>query len=195
MVWTCVSHIILNSVNREWQVYGEYLWVSFTYTGAYFNCFFFSFLKLMKDNKYISNNLIWKRGRGRSFKINNTSAILVKNYLLVVEKWKTIILDRFVPSYDSFGRAVPDENLKKNQSNRTYLFYIDQSETRTAYGGHISCTIGTKYGNLIQDLPYIISTKYQFIMPPSFRWEYFLNFNQSETRIVHVDHVFLSNWN
>ena len=31
--------------------------------------------------------------------------------------------------------------------------------------------IGTKYRNCLQDLPYIISTEKQFIMPPSFRGE------------------------
>jgi len=36
------------------------------------------------------------------------------------------------------------------------IFKIGQSQTRTAYCGHISCMIGTKYGNFVQDLPYII---------------------------------------
>ena len=35
---------------------------------------------------------------------------------------------------------------------------IGQSQTRTAYCGHISCMIETKYGNFVQDLPYIIHT-------------------------------------
>jgi hypothetical protein len=35
---------------------------------------------------------------------------------------------------------------------------IGRSQTRTAYGGHISCMIGTKYINFVQDLPYIIPT-------------------------------------
>jgi hypothetical protein len=48
------------------------------------------------------------------------------------------------------------------------IFLIGQSQTRTAYGGHISCMIGTKYGNCLQDFPYIIPTKKQFIVPPSF---------------------------
>jgi hypothetical protein len=39
------------------------------------------------------------------------------------------------------------------------IFLIGQSQTRTAIDGHISCMIGTKLGNLVQDLPYIIPTK------------------------------------
>jgi len=39
------------------------------------------------------------------------------------------------------------------------IYSIGQSQTRTVYGGHISCMIGTKYGNCVQDLPYIIPTK------------------------------------
>ena len=39
------------------------------------------------------------------------------------------------------------------------FFLIGQSQTRTAYGGHISCMIGMKHGNFAQDLPYIIPTK------------------------------------
>ena len=54
---------------------------------------------------------------------------------------------------------------------------------------HISWTIKTKYENFIQYLPYIHhSTKKQFAVPPSFRWDFFLV--QPETRIAHVDHVF-----
>ena len=48
-----------------------------------------------------------------------------------------------------------------------------------------------EYGNFVQDLPYIISTKKQFIVPPSFRGEDIFNFSQSETRIAHGDHVFV----
>ena len=50
--------------------------------------------------------------------------------------------------------------------------------------------IGTKYDNFVQDFPYIIPTKYQFIVPPSFRRKDFSNYSQSETRIAHVDHDF-----
>jgi hypothetical protein len=43
--------------------------------------------------------------------------------------------------------------------------------------------IGTKYINFVQDLPYIIPTKEQFIVPPSFRGEeFFLNFSLSEKK-------------
>jgi len=38
------------------------------------------------------------------------------------------------------------------------FFLIGLSQTRTAYGGYISCTIRTKDGNFVQGLPYIIPT-------------------------------------
>jgi hypothetical protein len=37
---------------------------------------------------------------------------------------------------------------------------------------------------VIEDLPYILSTKFQFIRESGFRGEYFLEINQSETRMV-----------
>ena len=39
------------------------------------------------------------------------------------------------------------------------IFLIGQSQTRTAYGGHVSYMISTQYGNFVQDLPFIIPTK------------------------------------
>ena len=42
---------------------------------------------------------------------------------------------------------------------REDFFLIGKSQTRTAYGSHISCRIVMKYGNVVQDLPYIIPTK------------------------------------
>jgi len=33
------------------------------------------------------------------------------------------------------------------------------TRTRTVYDNLISCVIGTKYGNFVHDLPYIIPTK------------------------------------
>jgi hypothetical protein len=44
------------------------------------------------------------------------------------------------------------------------IFLMDQSQTRTTYGSHISCMIDTKCGN---------ATKKQFIVAPSFRGEDF----------------------
>ena len=52
------------------------------------------------------------------------------------------------------------------------IFLIGQLQTRTTYGGHISCIIGMIYGNFVQDLPYIIPTKQQFIVPPNFREDF-----------------------
>ena len=68
---------------------------------------------------------------------------------------------------------------------REHFYLIGQSQTRIAYGSHISCMISTKYENFVQDLPYIIPTKKQFIVHPSF-----LYFCQSEIRIAHGIHVF-----
>ena len=42
---------------------------------------------------------------------------------------------------------------------------------------HISCMIDNKYGNFVQDPPYIIPKKEQFIVPPNFREDFF-NFSQ-----------------
>ena len=53
------------------------------------------------------------------------------------------------------------------------FFLIGQSQTRIAYGSHISFMIGMKYGHFVQDLPYIVTTRLQFIKPPSFRGEDF----------------------
>ena len=50
--------------------------------------------------------------------------------------------------------------------------------THNNYDGHISCTIGTKYRHLVPNLPFIIPTKKQFIVPPNFRGEYILNFRK-----------------
>jgi hypothetical protein len=52
-------------------------------------------------------------------------------------------------------------------------FCLGQSQTRTAYVGHISCMMGKKYKTNGQDLPDIIPTKQQLIVPPSFRGEDF----------------------
>ena len=53
--------------------------------------------------------------------------------------------------------------------------------------------IGTKYGNIVLDVPYTIPTKQHFIVHPSYRGEgFFLNFNPSETTISHGDYI-LSN--
>ena len=47
------------------------------------------------------------------------------------------------------------------------IILIGQSQTRTVYVGHISCMIGTNYGNVVQDLPYTIHIKLKFIVSPS----------------------------
>jgi len=55
------------------------------------------------------------------------------------------------------------------------IFFNWPIKARTAYGSHISCMFSTKlkYGNFVHDLLYIIPTKLQFIVAPSFRGEDF----------------------
>ena len=50
-------------------------------------------------------------------------------------------------------------NNKFGQNGFRKDFLIGQLQTRTAFGGHISSTIGTKYGHFVQDPPCIIPTK------------------------------------
>jgi hypothetical protein len=66
---------------------------------------------------------------------------------------------------------------------------INQSETRIAYGAHVSWRIGTKWAIFIEDLPRMIPTMFRFIWSSGFRGEDFLEINQSETRIVCGGHV------
>ena len=44
--------------------------------------------------------------------------------------------------------------------------------------------------SLIEDLPRMLPTKFQFIWPSGFRGEDFLEINQSETRIACGGHVY-----
>ena len=66
---------------------------------------------------------------------------------------------------------------------------IDQSETRIVYGGHVCKRIGMKWAIFMEDLPWMLSTKFQFILPSGFRREDYLEIDQSETRIVYGRHV------
>ena len=66
---------------------------------------------------------------------------------------------------------------------------IDQSETRMARGGHVCQRIGTKCTILIEDLTWLLPTKFQFIWPCSFREADYLEINQSETRIARGGHI------
>ena len=48
---------------------------------------------------------------------------------------------------------------------------IDQSGTRIACGGHVCQRIGTKLAIFIEDLPWMLPTKFRFIWPSGFRGE------------------------
>jgi hypothetical protein len=50
---------------------------------------------------------------------------------------------------------------------------IDQSGTRIACGGHVCQRIGTKLAIFIEDLPWMLPTKFRFIWPSGFRGEDF----------------------
>jgi hypothetical protein len=66
---------------------------------------------------------------------------------------------------------------------------INQSETRIVCGGHVCERIGTTCAIFIEDLPRMLSTKFQFIWPSGFRGENILEINQSETIIACGGHV------
>jgi hypothetical protein len=70
-----------------------------------------------------------------------------------------------------------------------YFLEINQSETIIACGGHVCEQIGTKWAIFIEELPRMLPTKCWFIWPSSYRGEYFLEINQSETRIAYGGHV------
>jgi hypothetical protein len=54
------------------------------------------------------------------------------------------------------------------------LLKINQSKTRMAWGGHVCYRIGSKWTIIIEDLPWMIPTKFWFIWPGGFRGEDFL---------------------
>ena len=86
----------------------------------------------------------------------------------------------FLPSFSSFGKVVSEEKI---------FLEINQSETRTACGGHVCKRIGIKWAIFIEDLPKMLPTKFWFIWTSCFRGEDFLEINQSETRIACGGHV------
>jgi hypothetical protein len=71
-------------------------------------------------------------------------------------------------------------DLAKRFQRRRFL-KIGQSETRIACGGYVCQWIGTKLAIFIEDLPYMLPTKFQFIWESGFRGEDFLEINPSET--------------
>jgi len=50
---------------------------------------------------------------------------------------------------------------------------IDQSETIMSCGGHVCSRIRTKCAICIEDIPYMLPTKFRLIWPNCFRGEYF----------------------
>jgi hypothetical protein len=74
------------------------------------------------------------------------------------------------PSIDASHQV--SVQLAKQFQGRRFL-EIDQSETRIACGGHLYYRIGTKSAIFIEDLPWMLSTKFQFIWDSGFRGEVF----------------------
>ena len=66
---------------------------------------------------------------------------------------------------------------------------INQSETRMVCGGHVCKRIRIKCAIFIEDHPRMLPSKFRFIWPSGFRGEFFLEINQSETRIACGSHV------
>ena len=79
-------------------------------------------------------------------------------------------------------------HLAKQFQRRRFL-EINQPETRIAHGSHVCKRIGTKWAIFIEDLPRMLPTKFWFIWPGGFREDFFLEINQSETRMACGGHV------
>jgi hypothetical protein len=79
-------------------------------------------------------------------------------------------------------------HLAKRFQRRRFL-EINRSETRIACGDHVCSRIGSKWAISIEDLPYMLPTKFRFIWKSGFIGEYFLELDQSETRIACSGHV------
>jgi hypothetical protein len=63
-----------------------------------------------------------------------------------------------------FRQAVSDKNI---------FLEIDLSELRIAYGGYVCYQIEPKWAIAIENLPYMLPTKFQFIWPSGFRGDDF----------------------
>ena len=81
----------------------------------------------------------------------------------------------FLPSFDSFGKAVSEKNI---------FLEINQSEIRIACGGHVCWRIGTKLAIFIEDLPRCFLPSFDSFGPAVSEEKIFLEINQSETRIA-----------
>ena len=81
-------------------------------------------------------------------------------------------------------------HLAKRFQKRTILKTLPIRNKNCVYGGHVYKRIGTKWAIFIEDLPMMLSTKFRFIWQSVFRGdEFFLEINQSETRIAYGGHV------
>jgi len=91
--------------------------------------------------------------------------------------WPCSLMDQDVISnlywwpsiYDSYQVSV---HLVKRFQRRRFCLEIDQSEKRIACGGHVWQRIRTKWALFIEDLPYMLPTKFQFIWQLGFRKEF-----------------------
>ena len=76
----------------------------------------------------------------------------------------------FLPSFDSFGKAVSEKKI-----------FLEINHLKIS---HVCTRIRTKWAIFIKDLPRMLPTKFRFFWPSGFRGDDFLEINQSETRIA-----------
>ena len=83
-------------------------------------------------------------------------------------------------------------HLAKQFQRRRFL-EIDQSEPRTACGGHVCYWIGTKLAIFTEELPQILPSKFRFIWPNSFRGEDFQK-STNQKQELPVTAMFVNGW-
>ena len=87
----------------------------------------------------------------------------------------------FLPSFDSFGKAVLEETISQKST--------DQKQELPVVAMFVKGSEINKLSIFIEDLPRMLPTKFRLIWPRGYRGEDFLEINQSETRIACVLHV------
>ena len=75
----------------------------------------------------------------------------------------------------------------------TRFLEIDQSETRTACGGHVCIWIGTKLAIFTEDLPQMLPAKFRIIWPNSFKNQPIRNKNRLQQPCLLMNRDILSN--
>ena len=117
-------------------------------------------------------------------KIKKNRPIRNKNCLW----WPCLLMDRDKisnlyrwPSIDAIYHILV--HLGKRFQRRR-CFRNQPIKNKMACGNHVCTQIGTKWAIFIEDIPWMLPTKFWFIKPGGFRGEDFLQINQSETRMT-----------